>query len=74
METIFDHNPTEEEMKRFQGLKDPRIRAIWFNGHTDNHYCGLGILFSMREDKERADECRGKIERKSMLDTLIRVF
>ena len=63
METIFDHNPTETELRRF-GIKaengdiDKQIewmKKINKNSKHDNLY-QLYILFSIRGDKKRADE------------------
>ena len=55
METIFDHNVTDEELKRFGGREYlewvKAIQGDYFNSDDDANYF-LGILFSIRGDKE----------------------
>ena len=74
METIFDHNPTDEELKRFGGreafqwAKDNGIDL--FKSSDDNNY-QIGMLYSMRGDKTKANQYWSKIEHKEMLATLV---
>jgi hypothetical protein len=65
IETIFDYNPTEQELKRFgfdrndgYGHYEERLANLkkWHSeGERPDYYC-LGLLFSMRGDKKRATE------------------
>ena len=74
METIFDHNPTDEELKRFGGKEvvEDLIAKGYYTEDDANYQ--LGILFSMRKDLKKAEEYFSKIENKSMLDLLIQDF
>lgn len=81
METVFDHNPTEQELSRF-GIKkefgniDKQIefmRELNKKSNDDNLY-QLGLLFSIRGNIERANQYFSKIKNKKMLDTLIQDF
>lgn len=77
METIFDYNPTDLELKRFGGkesfefLKENGLQRIITE--DDNLY-QLGILFAMRGEIKKANEYWSKIKNKDMLDTLIQDF
>lgn len=77
METIFDHNPTDEELKRFGGKESfewlDKKGLPYFTCEDDANY-HLGILFSMRKDFKKAEEYFSKIENKRMLDLLIQDF
>jgi hypothetical protein len=63
METIFDYNPTELELRRF-GIKredgDYEKQLKWMKemlaGFQSPEYYYLGLLFSMRGDDKRAAE------------------
>jgi hypothetical protein len=63
VETIFDHNPTERELRRFgiqreYGDLDKQIerdKAFYEKLEAPQYYY-LGLLFSMRGDKKRAEE------------------
>lgn len=77
METIFDHNPTDLELKRFGG----RESFEFFQEHgidpfacEDDNLYQLGLLFAMRGDMEKANEYWSKIKYKAMLDTLVQDF
>lgn len=74
METIFDHNPTDEELKRFGGKEvvEDLIAKGYYTEDDANYQ--LGILFSMRKDFKKSKEHFLKIEHKAMLDTLIQDF
>ena len=74
-ESIFDYNPTEDEIKRFGGL-DCLLWAInkGIYKNADNRNYDLGILFSSRGDKEKAIRYFDKIEHKDMLQTLMQDF
>ena len=70
METIFNHNVTDEELKRFGGREYlewvKAIQGDYFNSDDDANYF-LGILFSMRGDKEKAHFYWDKMVEKSRL-------
>lgn len=74
METIFDYNPTEEELQRFGGMKQfefcKKLLGAYYIYEDDANY-HLGLLFSMRGDKERAKSYFAKIKKKEMLSTLM---
>lgn len=77
IETIFDHNPTDLELKRFGGKG---CFEYWLNkginiyDDPDNCNFHLGLLFSMRGDDKKANEYWSKIEHKEMLDVLVQDF
>ncbi|MBP5366500.1 MAG: hypothetical protein J6Y82_11395 [Bacteroidales bacterium] len=54
VETIFDHNPTDQELNRFGG-RQSLIYAIKIGiyNNADNAYYHLGILFNSRGDKKK---------------------
>lgn len=75
METIFDHNPTDQELKRFGG----RERYEWIASQglhysQDDNYYQIGMLYAGRGDKKKANEYWSKIKNKEMLTTLIEDF
>lgn len=70
METIFDHNPTKEELKRFPWASD-KIVAEMVLSNQDNNYFTLGLLFAMRNKKDKANGYYSKIVDKSILSTLM---
>lgn len=72
METIFDHNPTDEELRRFGGRKAFEWAAknnLPFS--QDSHSYMIGMIYSMRGDRIKANEYWSKIEHKEMLSTLV---
>lgn len=77
-ETIFTHNPTEIELKRFGGLK----QFIWadkenidiYSFSDDSRLYHLGLLFAMRNNYDKANEYWNKIEHKEMLTVLVQDF
>ncbi|MBQ7279956.1 MAG: hypothetical protein IJR13_04430 [Bacteroidales bacterium] len=74
-ETIFDHNVTDYELLRFGGretLEWAIENGIYEN--ADNRLYHLGILFSGRGDKKKAEEYFSQIESESMLSTLVMDF
>lgn len=67
METIFDHNPTKEELKRF-GFREYETFSIqeqkdFYLNHpsVDTYNYHLYILFSIRGNDERAKELYQKL-------------
>lgn len=70
METIFNHNPTDEELRRFGG----RDCLEWIKSLQGDYYLNpddanyhLGLLFSMRGDKLKANQYWKRMEDKSRL-------
>ena len=76
METIFDYNPTERELNRFNLLNAPpeMLKYAKESKCVDDHLYKLGMLFSMRGDSKRANEYWSKIEDHRLLSTLIEDF
>ena len=78
METIFDHNPTQQELNRFGLRKPDDINDIkdWYKNdpHPDTINYQLGMLFAMRGDRNKADQYYCKVCNKNMLSTLIQDF
>ncbi len=77
METIFDYNPTNEELKRFGGLE--AFRWLDSNGlqrftNEDDANYALGLLFCLRKDYKKAKTYFNKIKKRSMLSTLVQDF
>jgi hypothetical protein len=76
IETIFDHNPTEGELKRFN-LTSPELIEMMkgtYNSSNDTRLYALGLLFSMRGNDKKASEYWSKIENKDILSTLVQDF
>ena len=80
METIFDHNPTEGELRRFN-ITTPEIAeeikpffTIDSDVARDDNYYYLGVLFAMRKDYKKANEYWNKIKDKRILSTLVQDF
>lgn len=76
-ETIFDHNPTERELKRWGG----REAFEYFESHgidphsdQDTNLYRIGMLYAGRGDYEKANEYWAKMEDKSLLCTLVQDF
>ena len=77
IETIFDHNPTDEELKRFGGKENfewAKQEGIEVYSDPDDANYALGILFSIRNDKKRANEYWAKIQDRTILGTLVQDF
>ena len=75
IETILDYNPTEQEWKRFGGRDFiMKYLDIYLQSHSDNHNYHLGLLFSMRGNKAKANAYFSKIEDSEMLQTLVEDF
>ena len=75
METIFDHNVTDNELKRFGG-RETLIKFIERGLYEidDNRLYHLGLLFAGRGDYEKAKCYFNKIEHKEMLSSLVQDF
>lgn len=78
METIFDHNPTDEELIRFGGRKllNESVKEFGekFLSNSDDSYYMIGLLYCMRKDYEKAKTYFNRIENRSMLSTLAQDF
>ena len=76
-ETIFDFNPTDEELIRFGGKesfeKDKEYGIDIFANDDNRFYC-LGLLFAIRNDRKKSKEYFSKIKDKTMLATLVQDF
>ncbi|MGP1476755.1 MAG: hypothetical protein ACTTJK_04750 [Phocaeicola sp.] len=77
METIFDHNVTDEELTRFGG----RESFEWCKEHNidlfenpDDANYAIGLLYSGRGDKEKANYYWSKIKDKDVLGALVQDF
>ena len=73
METIFDYNPTEEELQRFGGMRQfehcKELLGAYYIYEDDANY-HLGLLFSMRGDTKKSNEYFRKIKNKERLKIL----
>ncbi len=77
METIFDHNPTDEELNRFGGREQfewERAHGIDPFANPDDANFMLGLLFSMRDDKEKANFYFAKVKNRSLIAHLFQDF
>ena len=77
METIFDFNPTDKELKRFGGreqFEKAKKYGIDPFGDEDTNNYQLGLLFSMRGNKEKAEHYWNQLKNKNILKTLIQDF
>jgi hypothetical protein len=64
METIFDYDPTPEELKY---LADPDADAYRARVTEDKALEALSMLFAMRGDEERSDAYASRITDKAYL-------
>lgn len=73
METIFDHNVTEKELTRFGGKeffdKAEKYGINVFENEDDANY-HIGLLYSMRGDKEKAQIYFDRIKNRELLTLL----
>lgn len=77
METIFDHNVTDEELKRFGGRAAYDYfasKGIDLFADSDTNFYQIGILYAGRGDMKKANEYWSRIKDKSMLSTLVQDF
>lgn len=77
METIFDHNVTDNELKRFGGREAYDYfasKGIDLCADSDTNYYQIGILYAGRGDMNKAHEYWTKIIDKGMLSTLVQDF
>lgn len=77
METIFDHNPTDKELKRFGGRESFDFfasKGIDEFSCADNNWYMIGMLYAGRGNLDKANLYFSKIENKEMLSTLIQDF
>ena len=75
LETVFDHNPTDLELKRFGGREwFEQAKEYGVELDEDENYYQIGLLYSGRGDYNTAKKYFEKIKDKSMLKTLIEDF
>ena len=77
IETIFDHNPTDRELKRWGG-REAFEKAVEYGvdlfARPDNNWYMIGMLYAGRGDYEKANEYWSRMEDKSALVTLVQDF
>ena len=56
METIFDHNVTEEEVKALTGFDLTKEEMLSFGLSQVQHWLKICTLYRIRNDNEKADE------------------
>jgi hypothetical protein len=79
IETIFDHNPTDEELMRWGGpeaFEYFKSKGIDFTDpvHEDSNYYMIGLLYASRGDRETARKYFSRIKHRDMLSTLTEDF
>jgi len=76
METIFDHNLTEKELKRFGLWQVPPEYTEIVKKHkcNDSRLYRLGLLYAMRKDLIEANEYWAQIKDRRLLSTLVQDF
>lgn len=77
METVFDHNVTEDELKRFGGreaFEKAKRYGVDLLSDRDTNFYQIGILYAGRGDEEKANEYWSKIKDKKLLSTLVQDF
>jgi len=61
METLFDHNPTQEELLTLFGFGIQQDKYLALPSDQQSEYGVLYRLFSLRGDQEAADKYLGLI-------------
>ena len=77
METIFDHNVTDDELERFGGreaFEKAKRYGVDLLSDMDTNFYQIGILYAGRGDKKKANEYWSKIKDKKLLSTLVQDF
>ena len=77
METIFDHNVTEDELRRFGGreaFEKAKRYGVDLLSDRDTNFYQIGILYAGRGDEKKANEYWSKIKDKKLLSTLVQDF
>lgn len=72
METVFDHNPTDKELTRFGNyFESCKLLGIDYTDkkYADANYYQIGILYSLRGDKQKANEYFAKLKNQAFLRT-----
>ena len=70
METIFDHNVTKEELRRFGGeeyFEKAKKYGVDPYKTADSANYAIALLYSMRGDKEKANQYLKKIKDYSLI-------
>lgn len=73
METIFDHNPTDEELEWYGDFFESSKRLgidYTEKKYADQNYYQIGMLYLMRRNKEKANEYFAKMKNQSFLRIL----
>ena len=74
IETIFDHNVTDEELQRFGGKEYFEMAKKYgvdpYKYEDDSNYA-IGLLYSMRGDKKRAKEYLDKVKSRDLLQVMV---
>ncbi len=74
METIFDHNVTEKELARFGGKeffeKAEKYGIDVFKNEDDANYY-IGLLYSIRGNRKKAQEYLDKVKSTELLKTIV---
>ena len=74
METIFDHDVTDEELIRFGGkeyFEKAKMYGIDPYKYEDDANYAIGLLYSMRGNKQKAKEYLDKVKSIDLLRTLV---
>lgn len=61
METVYDHNPTPEEIN-YIGLDLPVKKRTYHLTTRDGHYAYIAKLYRFRKNKQKMDEYIDKIK------------
>jgi len=61
METVYDHNPTTEEI-HFVGLDLPAKKRTYSLTSQEGHYADIATLYRFRKNKQKMDEYIDKIK------------
>jgi hypothetical protein len=74
METIFDHNVTEQELRRFGGRdyfeKAKQYGISPFPSEDDANYA-IGLLYAIRGNQAKSKEYFNKVKSVELLKTMV---
>ena len=62
METVFDHNPTDEELKLVFGSQEKANRFRSEEHDRDTHLFFLAALMQIRNKPDQVKQCISRIE------------
>lgn len=66
VETVFDHNVTDDELKAVTGAEFTKEQYLSVSLSQDSEYCALYRLFSLRNDTEKASIYFNKIKNEEL--------